>query len=81
MKEKLITIDYEEYLELEKCKGVIEDLRDSFKNTMQVKGDIASQTSSVYANLPASFLSMFRMELRVDYLNSITLAKNLEVRE
>lgn len=79
MKEKLITIDYEEYLELEKCKGVIEDLKDSFKNTMQVHGNIVSQTSSIHTNLPNSFCSMFREELRrADYLDSITLVKNLE---
>ena len=76
MKEKLITIDYEEYLELEKYKNVIEDLRDSFRTTKQVSEDIASQTSNVYANLPDSFMRMFNMELRVDYLNNITLVKN-----
>ena len=58
MKEKLITIDYEEYLELEKCKKVIDDLKNNFKTTLQVdQGIDFTVTESI--EMPESFRTMF----------------------
>lgn len=73
MKEKLITIDYEEYLELAKCKGVIEDLRENIRNANRVDQYIATQKQHVYVDMPNSLMHMISMDLRFDYVDGITL--------
>ena len=73
MKEKLITIDYEEYLELEKCKGVIEDLRENIRNAKRADQCIATQTQHVYVDMPNSLMYMIRHDLKFDRVDGITL--------
>lgn len=48
---KTITIPYDEYLELEKCKKVIENMRDSLKDCeLKPIFDDGQKTGTIYCN-------------------------------
>ena len=80
MKEKLITIDYEEYLELEKCKGVIEDFKQILKEDKLTSEKIGFAVNNyvIKTKMPNSFYSMFRDELGCPKLSELIICRDTE---
>ena len=58
-KDKQILIDYEEYLELEKCKKVLDDLRTEMDFNEKIAEDPIQNGLTSHITMPKSFRDYF----------------------
>ena len=60
---KQIIIDYEEYLELDRMRKVIEDLKVEFEYGSQYAEDVVTKGVTVQIEMPESFRNLFSYQL------------------